>query len=207
MGFYERHVFPLLNDALTSMPPFARLRAEALAPARGRVLEIGFGSGLSLPHYPAGVRTIVAVEPNPGMRTRTRARIGLSQASVTVVAGTAERLPIATRSIDTAVSLLTLCSVADPDEVLAELRRTLTCDGQLLVVEHGLSPDAGVRRWQERLDRLEGIVACGCHLTRPVAPMLERHGFAVSELRSFYLPGAPRTHGWLTVGRSTLARR
>lgn len=206
MGFYERRVFPLLNDALTSTPPFERLRAEALAPARGRVLEIGFGSGLSLPHYPADVRTIVAIEPNPGMRARTRARVQTAAPRVTVVAGTAEHLPITARSIDTAVSLLTLCSVTDPDAVLAALRRTLADDGQLLVVEHGLSPDAVVRRWQQRLDRLEGIVACGCRLTRPVAPMLARHGFDVSGLRSFYLPGAPRTHGWLTVGRATLAR-
>ncbi len=206
MGFYERRVFPRLNDALTSAPPFARLRAEALASARGRVLEIGFGSGLSLPHYPAGVRAIVAVEPNPGMRARTFAHIQSSPIPVTIVAGTAERLPIETRSIDTAVSILTLCSVADPDAVLAELRRTLTGDGQLLLVEHGLSPDAGVGRWQRRLDWLEGIVACGCHLTRPVAPMLARHGFDVSGLRSFYLPGAPRTHGWLTVGRAVPAR-
>jgi ubiquinone/menaquinone biosynthesis C-methylase UbiE len=203
MGFYERRVFPRLNDALTSTPPFERLRAEALAPARGRVLEIGFGSGLSLPHYPPGVRTIVALEPSAGMRTRTRARLPASRVPVTMVAGTAEHLPIEAHSIDTAVSLLTLCSVVDPGGVLAELRRVLTDEGQLLLVEHGLAPDAGVRRWQYRLDWFEGIVACGCHLTRPVLETLTDHGFEVSGLRSQYLHGAPSTHGWITVGRAT----
>jgi SAM-dependent methyltransferase len=202
MGFYERRVFPLINDALTSSPVFERLRAEVLHHARGRVLEIGFGSGLSLPFYSRGVDQVIGVEPSEGMRDRARTRVAAAGLPVEVRAGDAERLPVADGSIDTAVSLLTLCSVRDPDAVLVELRRVLGPNGQLLVLEHGLAADPGVQRWQRRLDWLEGIVACGCHLTRPVTAMLARHGFSTSGLRSFYVPGAPRTHGWITQGRA-----
>lgn len=204
-GFYERCVFPWINDSVAFKREFEALRRETLAPARGRVVEIGFGSGASLSSYPAAVTRVIGVEPNDGMLARARPRMADFAAPVAVVLATAEHLPLTDGSADTVVSVLTLCSVVDPSAVLSEVRRILRPDGQLLFAEHGLADDPGVARWQHRLNPVQKILACGCHLDRPVAATIARSGFAFEPIRSFHVPGTPRTHGWLTVGRAVKA--
>jgi ubiquinone/menaquinone biosynthesis C-methylase UbiE len=204
LSFYERRIFPWLNDRLTRAPEIERLRSEAVASARGRVLEIGFGSGSNLPHYPAGVTGITALDPNSGMHDLAAPRLASSRAPVWPVLGAAEHLPFSDAGFDTVVSTLTLCSVSDPTQVLAEARRVLRPAGQLLLLEHGLAHDPGVARWQQRLNRLENLVACGCHLNRPIADLVTQSGFEWRQLRRFYLAGAPRTHGWFTLGVATV---
>lgn len=200
MGFYERRIFPWLNDALTKNPELLRMREEALAQARGRVVEIGFGTGANLPYYPSAVDVVFGVEPNDGMARRAAQRIAASRVSVQVVGATAERLPFPAGSFDTAVSTLTLCSVSDPATALQELRRVLRRDGRLIVIEHGLAPEPGVAKWQNRLNRIENVLACGCNLNRPIAELLERAGFRFDTHRARFVPGIPRTHGWMTEG-------
>lgn len=199
-GFYQRRIFPWLNDRFCSDEQLRELRAETLRTARGRVLEIGFGTGLNLPHYPPQVVSIVAVEPNAGMLERARPRIAAAAVPVEAIAGGAEAIALPSASFDTAVSVLTLCTVGDPARALAELRRLLRPDGRLLLLEHGLAPDPGVARWQHRLNRLERVLACGCNLDRPMADLVQGSGFRFETLRRFYAPGIPRTHGWLTLG-------
>jgi SAM-dependent methyltransferase len=199
-GIYERRVFPWLNDKLNSDPELLRIRAEVIAAAMGRTIEIGFGTGLNLSHYPRTVSALVGVEPNEGMLERARSRMEAVAFPVEVIHAAAEILPMAERSFDTAVSVLTLCSVADPARVLAELHRVLRDDGRLIVLEHGLAETPGVAKWQARLDWLQGKLACGCHLTRPIAQLLRSSGFDVTGLRRFYAAKMPPTHGWVTVG-------
>lgn len=204
-GLYERCVFPWINDSVARRPEFEALRREALAPARGRVVEIGFGSGASLAQYPPAVTGVIGVEPNDGMLVRARPRMAGFASPVAVVLAAAEHLPLADGTADTVVSVLTLCSVADPAMVLSEVRRILRADGQLLFAEHGLADDPAVARWQRRLNPLQKVLACGCHLDRPVEASIARAGFAFEPVRSFHVPGTPRTHGWLTVGRAIKA--
>jgi ubiquinone/menaquinone biosynthesis C-methylase UbiE len=199
-GFYESRVFPWLNDRLGADPALQQIRAEAVSGARGRVLEIGFGSGLNLAHYPPAVQSLVAVDPNEGMHARARSRIAAARFPVELIQGTAERLPLADAGFDTAVSTLTLCTVAEPASVLAELRRVLRPDGRLLLMEHGLAEDEGVALWQRRLNGLQSVMACGCNLIRPIADLVQAHGFRFESVRKFYAPKMPRTHGWVTVG-------
>ena len=201
-GFYAGRVFPWLNDRLTTDPQILRLRTEALAPARGRVLEIGFGTGLNLAHYGGAVRELVGLEPSIGMQARAPERIASAPFPVQVVTGTAEELPFADATFDTVASVLTLCSVQQPGRALAELRRVLRPDGLLLVMEHGLADDPGVARWQQRLDGLQARLFCGCHLNRDMARLVRDQGFRFEALRRFYAPGIPRTHGWFTVGNA-----
>jgi len=204
-GFYERRIFPWLNDKLGADPQLLQTRTDALSSARGRVVEIGFGSGANLPFYPAAVEAVVGVEPNEGMRDRAAPRIRSSRSRATLVVADAETLPLIDHVFDTAVSTLTLCSVVDPARALRELHRVLRSDGQLIVLEHGLSPDAGVARWQHRLDGLQQVVACGCHLNRPMVDLIEGNGFRFGAVRSYYAPAPPRTHGWITVGTAVKA--
>ncbi len=200
VGFYERRIFPWLNDRFTSEGELPRLRAEALASASGRVLEIGFGTGANLPHYPGGVRAVVGLEPNDGMLDRAAARLKDSRLPVQLVIGKAESLPFRDATFDTVVSTLTLCSVFDLPRALDELRRVQRDDGRLIVLEHGLAAEARVARWQNKLNRLQNVLACGCNLNRPIAAVVQQHGFVFDTIRTFYLPRAPRTHGWFTLG-------
>ena len=201
-SWYERRIFPWLNDRLAGCVELERIRTEALSAATGRVLEIGFGSGANLTHYPERVVSVTGLEPNHGMHDRAVARIRASRIPVVSVVGQGEALPFQDGSFDTAVSTLTLCSVADLARVLAELRRVLRPDGRLLLVEHGLSNDPGVARWQGRLNGIQNVVACGCHLNRPIAASVVEAGFRFEKIRKFYAAGIPRTHGWVTVGEA-----
>jgi ubiquinone/menaquinone biosynthesis C-methylase UbiE len=202
-GFYERRIFPWLNDKMTATPELLKLRAEALAAARGRVVEIGFGSGPNLAHYPGAVRSIVAIEPNVGMHERADPQLKASRFPVSMVVAEGERLPLRDGVFDTAVSVLTLCSVSDPMQVIRELSRVLRGDGRLIVVEHGLSDEPGVARWQNRLNAIQNIVACGCNLNQPIGGLVERGGFRFETLKRFYLGGAPRTHGCMSLGTAS----
>jgi ubiquinone/menaquinone biosynthesis C-methylase UbiE len=149
------------------------------------VLEIGFGSGATLPFYdPAKVVQLTVVEPSAGMNARAAARLAQSHVPVASVPGAGERLPFPDASFDTVVTCLTLCSVADPPRVLAEIRRVLKPGGTFLFLEHVASDDAGRRRWQTRLTPLQRVIGVGCHLDRDQAALIRAAGFE--------LPPAPQ---------------
>lgn len=203
--YYRSRVFPWMNDRLSADPELDRIRDEAVRAAAGQVIEIGFGTGLNLPHYGGTVQRVVGIEPNPGMVERAASRIAAAPFPVQILNCAAESLPLPEASFDTAVSTLTLCSVMDPGRVLGELRRVLRDDGWLLLLEHGLADEAGVARWQHRLDWLQGKLGCGCHLTRPVSRLLADNGFRFATVQQFFAPKMPRTHGWVTVGAAIKA--
>jgi ubiquinone/menaquinone biosynthesis C-methylase UbiE len=166
----------------------AELKQRLLATARGRVLEIGVGTGLSFAHYPQ-VEELVGVEPSEPMLRRARRRAEDLGRAVTIVQAPAERLPFDAQTFDTAVSLAVLCTVADPARALAELRRVLRPDGRLLFLEHVRSPDPRTARRQDRYERPWGWIAGGCHPNRPTLTSIEAAGFEVTELEQGELPG------------------
>jgi ubiquinone/menaquinone biosynthesis C-methylase UbiE len=168
----------------------AALRARVLAPARGRVIEIGAGTGANLPHYPPPVREILAAEPAPGMRRRLRRRTAADPRAHAVVAR-AEALPFADRTFDTAVTTLALCTVDDPDAALRELRRVLVPGGRLLFLEHVRADDPRLARRQDRLARPWGVVAGGCRPNRDTLASIIAAGFVVQRVERGRLPGVP----------------
>jgi ubiquinone/menaquinone biosynthesis C-methylase UbiE len=178
----------------------AEAKRQLLANARGRVLEIGVGTGLSFPHYPAEVE-LTAVEPSAPMLRRARQRAEELGRNVTFVQAPAERLPFADGSFDTAVSLVVLCSVSEPDAVLAELRRVLRPGGRLLFSEHVRSDDPAVAHRQDRYARPWAWFACGCHPNRDTLAAVEAAGFELVEVEREERPEIPtlvRPHvkGW-----------
>jgi ubiquinone/menaquinone biosynthesis C-methylase UbiE len=167
------------------------LRRELLADARGRVLEIGVGTGLSFAHYPA-VDELVGVEPSGPMLRRARHRALIAHRDVTLVQAPAENLPFEDDSFDTVVAIAVLCTVDHPGRALGEVRRVLRPGGSFLFSEHVRSSDPGRARWQDLLERPWGFVAGGCHPNRRTLGEIEAAGFVVGDLEQGELPAVPR---------------
>ena len=205
MSFYEEVVFPWFLDWFEG-PEIRALRARCVAGARGRVLEIGFGTGGTLPHYGSEVESITAVEPSGGMNRRARERIERSEIPVTIVPQAGEGLPFEDRSFDTVVTSLVLCSVSDPKQVLMETRRVLRADGRYQFLEHVAATEAGPRRWQERLNGLSRVLGCGCNLNRETEAMIRDAGFRIARIDREHSRAMPVTSLYpLIVGAATLS--
>lgn len=200
MAFLRDVVAPRLLDYSMTRPWLTAYRARVLAQARGAVLEIGFGSGVNLPHYPRETSSLTVLEPDPAMLALARDRLAGFHAPTRVVHGVGEAIPEPDQSFDTVVSTLTLCSVADPQRVLSEVRRVLRPGGNFLFLEHGLADEPGVARWQRRLSPLFARLPCGCTLDRDVSDLVEGAGFARVSIAEGYAPAMPRVSGLLSEG-------
>jgi len=189
-NWYERHVLPWLVDIACSVQPVWRQRQKVVPLAQGRVLEIGIGTGLNLEHYDqARIEKIVGLDPGLEMHPKARRRSRLAGLEVELVGLSAERIPYDDRSFDTVLVTYALCTIADPLAALKEMRRVLKPGGRLVFCEHGLAPDASVRRWQARLTPLWSRVAGGCHLDRDIPGLLKAAGFRSVDIKQMYLPG------------------
>lgn len=204
MALWDEHVLPRLTYRLLSSADVTRRRRQALAGLHGHVVEIGFGAGPNVPHYPSAVTAVSAVEPSAVARTLAAGRIAVSPVAISLVGLDGQDLPLADASCDSALSTFTLCTVPDPDRALRELRRVLRPGGVLHVLEHGLSPDPRTARWQHRLDGLEAALVGGCHLVRPVEDLLTRAGFTLDQVSTHDLrgPRVSRPWGHLTVAHA-----
>jgi ubiquinone/menaquinone biosynthesis C-methylase UbiE len=178
-----------------------RWRTELLADLRGRVLEVGAGTGASLPAYPDTLDELVLAEPDPHMRRQLEARLG-GHARVSVIADPIESLQVADASFDSVVSSLVLCSVAAPERALAEIFRVLRPGGRLLFIEH-VAAHGEPRRlaWQRRIEPVWRHVAGNCHLTRDTAESILAAGFEFERLEHGALENPmplirPSIRGW-----------
>ncbi len=207
MGLYSRYVFPWLCDLGMRRPFLAPYRRDLLANAGGEILEIGFGTGLNLPHYPSEVRKITSVDANPGMNRRAAKRIAQSAIAVDQNFLDCERLPFGDNTFDCVVSTFTLCSIADVHQALSEVYRVLKPSGRFLFLEHGLSPVPKVERWQRRLNWLQIHLAGGCHLDRNIAELIAAVPFSSRSEAEFDLPEMPRVFGHMYRGIASKAEK
>jgi ubiquinone/menaquinone biosynthesis C-methylase UbiE len=189
MSFYNDRVLPHLINLSMRNRELLPYRERVISQARGRVLEIGVGSGLNLPLYGSRVDEILGLDTAPRLIAMARDAAGCSKIPVTLIARSAEALPVEDASIDTVVTTWTLCSIPDAARALREMRRVLKTDGQLLFVEHGLAPEENVRKWQNRLTPLWKRIGGGCHLNRAIRTLIEAAGFGIVRLDTGYVKG------------------
>jgi ubiquinone/menaquinone biosynthesis C-methylase UbiE len=203
MQLYDRWVLPTLINLAMTRKEATRLREAHVPAARGVVLEIGIGSGLNLPFYTTGVTRLYGVDPSRELLAMAEENAGAAPFPVTLFNCAADRIPLAEASVDTVLVTWSLCSIANAEDALQEVRRVLKPGGRFIFVEHGLSPDAGVRRWQNRLTPCWRVFAGGCHLNRKMDDLVRDAGLTIAELRTEYVAG-PRA---LTFMYEGLARK
>lgn len=190
MGFYAKHILPRLIDVAMKNKETTRLRKAWIPQACGEVLEIGMGSGLNLPFYPAAVQHLYGVEPSVELQQMARERVLKTHIQVDFLTQSAEvSLPLPDASVDTVVSTWTLCSIPRAADALHEMRRVLKPGGSFIFLEHGSAPDLKVAAWQNRLTPFWKQFTGGCHLNRKMDDLILRAGFRLNELKTFYLPG------------------
>lgn len=201
MNVYERWVLPPLLDLVMRQRQIEKYRRELIPAARGRVLEVGIGSGLNLPFYAASVNTVVGLDPSERLLSMARRRAAKADVPVDLMQGSATAIPLDNASVDMVVMTWTLCSIPDPLAALREMRRVLKPGGVLLFVEHGLSPEPGIARWQHRLTPVWRHISGGCHLDRKVDDLIRAGGFEVAELKTEYAQG-PRPMTYMYEGKA-----
>jgi ubiquinone/menaquinone biosynthesis C-methylase UbiE len=202
MGVYSKWILPPLLHLAMGQKDLRAYRQRIVPAARGRVLEIGIGSGLNLPFYGSDVTVVIGVDPSLELLRMAETKGRSTAFAVDLVSRSAEELPFEDASVDTVVMTWTLCSIPNPQAALREMRRVLKPGGDLLFVEHGLSPDPGVAAWQHRLTPIWKRIGGGCHLDRDVSGLLQSAGWELPDLKTGYMRRGPRPMTFMYEGRA-----
>lgn len=202
VGFYRDQVLPRVVDVVLSGRELSRVRARVASALEGEVVEVGFGSGRNVPYYPAAVTRVRAVDPATAGRTLAAKRVAASPVPVEYIGLDGQELPLEDGSVDHVLTTWTLCTIPDVNRALAEIARVLRPGGELHFVEHGLSPDPKVARWQDRLTPIQRRIAGGCHLNRPIDQLVAGAGLVVTRMDNWSMRG-PKAFGYLYEGVAT----
>ena len=202
MGFYAKYILPVCLDKACGVGPVTKQRAKIIPLAKGRVLEVGIGSGLNLPHYnPAQVERVIGVDPDDHIWTRSQRRRNTADFPVERIGLSGENIPMESDSVDTVVITYSLCTIPDPVQALREMRRILKSDGEILFCEHGRAPDHNIAKWQKRIDPFWSKLAGGCQSGRDIPSLITQAGLKTIELDQLYIPG-PRVLSYNYWGRA-----
>ena len=202
MGLYRDQILPRAIDLALRGGEFTRLRARVTARLAGQVLEIGFGSGLNIPYYPASLERVQAIDPAAVGRKLAAKRAAACPVRIDYIGTDAQTLPADDASVDSVLSTWTLCTIPDASRALAEIRRVLRPGGALHFIEHGLAPDPAVARLQQRLTPLQHRAFGGCHLNRRIDQLVAAAGLELTRMDTYYVKG-PRALGYTFEGIAT----
>ncbi len=200
-SWWERHGVPRLIKCACSQGQIMKVRSQIVPKASGDVLELGCGGGINMEFYdPARLSSFTGLDPSPELLAMSRAAAAARGMDADIQGGVGEAMPFDSARFDTVVTTFTLCSVADQAAVLAEIRRVLKPGGTALFLEHGAAPDAGVAKWQRRIEPVWKRIGGNCHLTRAISEAYEQAGFSVDRQAAAYIPKTPRPFGWYEYG-------
>ena len=210
MSFYDKYILPSFLNCACGAKPILYQRGKVVPLAEGLVLEVGIGSGLNIPFYEAGkVSKVIGLDPSPELNemaekvvAKTAVENGLD---VEIILGSAEDMPFPDDHFDSVVITYTLCTIPDAETANLEIRRVLKPGGKLIFCEHGLAPDAGVAKWQGRIDPIWGKIAGGCHLNRDIPELITGAGFTIETMEQMYLPSTPKFAGYNYWGVAVIA--
>lgn len=200
MNIYRDLFFPWCIEKIMSRDEFTKIRHRVLNHANGKILEIGFGTGLNLPCYSTSVESLATLDISEAMNKKAQRRVVDANFPVAVHALNSESLPMADNTFDCVVSTWTMCSINRLDLALEEIRRVLKANGRLLFAEHGLSPNPRIQAWQQRLTPLQKFIGCGCRLNRNIAEMIASQGFKLLQLERYQMDNTPEIHGSMYEG-------
>lgn len=200
MSLWREKLWPSLCHKAMQAERHVRYRAKSVARAQGKVLEIGFGSGLNLEYFPDAVTHVTGIEPNPGLRKVAVKTMHEYLFPVTLLDMDAQRMGFDEGEFDTVVSTWTLCSIQNLDQALAEVRRVLKPNGEFVFFEHGLAPDLDLQKWQRRLSKITKHIFDGCTIDKQIAERIAAAGLEIVALENFFAEGMPRTEGYIYAG-------
>jgi ubiquinone/menaquinone biosynthesis C-methylase UbiE len=190
MGLYSKYILPKVVHLACSTKPTMRQREKVVPLAKGRVLEIGIGSGLNLPYYDVSkVTKLWALDPSPEMTKLAERAVRSVHFDVEFIDLPGGEIPLENKSVDTVLITYTLCTIPDTQPALREMARVLRAGGELVFCEHGAAPDSSVRRWQDRVNPIWRRLAGGCHLNRAIPDLIGQGGFRISRMETMYIPG------------------
>lgn len=199
MGWYTRTVLPKLIEAGCSQKLLMRLRAQYVPQAQGNVLEIGIGTGLNLEYYNKDQVVLTGLDPAAELTGHAQARAQALDLPVAMLGVSGESIPAEDATFDNLVCTWTLCSIPNVEGALREMHRVVKPGGKLFFIEHGAAPDAGVAKWQRRVEPVWKRFTGGCHLTRKADELIQEAGFRLDSFDSSYLPG-PKIASFMTHG-------
>ena len=202
VGVYERWILPRLLDFSMRNRLLDYYRQRTIEMARGLVLEVGVGSGLNLRFYSRAVDRVCGIDLSPELLRLAHTRTADAVVPVLLLRASAEHLPFAVAAFDTVVMTWTLCSIANPVAALIEMRRVLKPGGDLFFVEHGLSPEIWIARWQHRLTPCWKRIGGGCHLDRKMDDLIRAAGFQIDAIEKGYMKG-PKPWTFMYQGSAT----
>jgi len=204
MPFYKDHIYPHLVSVLGDPKPIQQVRQRLIPLAKGDVLEIGVGPGVNFVHYdPVRVSRVYALEPNPGMIRLADKHRRQTDLKIEFLDLPGERIPLEDRSVDTAVSTFTLCTIPGVVEAIRGIGRVLRPGGKFIFFEHGRSPDPRVQRWQKRSEPIPHWLFEGCHVTRDIPSLISSGGFHIEQMETGYLAPFPKSWTYCFWGTAT----
>ena len=197
MGLYEKYILPKFLNCACGSKPINYQRQKVVPLAKGKVLDIGIGSGLNIPFYNSDqIDKVIGIDPSHELIELAKELANDSKASIELVIGSAESIPYPDNFFDTVLVTYTMCTIPNVAIANKEMWRVLKDDGRLIFCEHGLAPDKKISKWQNRIDPFWGKIAGGCHLNRDIQKLITDAGFSFESLDKMYIPSTPKFAGY-----------
>ena len=197
MGLYDKYILPKFLNCACGSKPINIQRQKVVPLAKGKVLDIGIGSGLNIPFYNSDkIDKVIGIDPSHELIDLAKELANDSKASIELIIGSAESIPYPDNFFDTVLVTYTMCTIPNVAIANKEMWRVLKDDGRLIFCEHGLAPDKKISKWQNRIDPFWGKIAGGCHLNRDIQKLITDAGFSFESLDKMYIPSTPKFAGY-----------